>query len=134
VKKRIALGVLFAFLIALSFSFGDIAPAISISGVISSTYTYGGSSYTAHLAPDASISYGPGTMTIMFITNWTPPDGANEVLTVDTSGTNLTASSSYDGTKVRLTVQGYDTVSNYQQVLRSLYYGIRSVNPPSWAW
>jgi hypothetical protein len=103
-----------------SVSMAAVAPGITISGVIPSTTTYGGPAYTAHLAPSASISYSGGSLSVMYITNYTPLDGSAEQLVADTTGTRLTSSSSYDGSKVRLTIAGIDSVANYQRVLQSV--------------
>ncbi|WP_201743709.1 beta strand repeat-containing protein, partial [Roseiconus nitratireducens] len=54
-------------------------------------------------------------------------DGAAESLTVDTTGTSITASFS-SGV---LTLSGSDTIANYQQVLRTVRYDNASANPDS---
>lgn len=48
------------------------------------------------------------------------PDGNAESLSVDTTGTSISAD--YDSTTRTLTLTGQDTTANYQQVLRSLSY------------
>ena len=50
------------------------------------------------------------------VTLQSPPDGASEVLSADTSGTALTAS--YAGGV--LTITGSDSAANYQSVLRTV--------------
>ncbi|HSD99851.1 MAG TPA: DUF4347 domain-containing protein, partial [Burkholderiales bacterium] len=54
-------------------------------------------------------------------------DGAAESLSANTSGTSITASYN-PGTGV-LTLSGWDTVANYQQVLRTITYNNSSENP-----
>jgi hypothetical protein len=56
------------------------------------------------------------------------PDGAAESLSVNTTGTSITASSYNSGTGV-LTLTGSDTVAHYQQVLQTLKYD-NSAHPP----
>jgi hypothetical protein len=56
------------------------------------------------------------------------PDGAAESLSVDISGTSITASSYNSGTGV-LTLTGSDTKAHYQQVIRSLKYANTSNTP-----
>ncbi len=54
-------------------------------------------------------------------------DGALEVLAANTTGTSITAS--YDSGTGVLTLNGSDTVANYQQVLRTVTYDNTSDNP-----
>jgi hypothetical protein len=55
------------------------------------------------------------------------PDGANETLSVDTSGTSITATA-YNPTTGVLSLSGSDTVAAYQQVLRTVKYVNASQN------
>jgi hypothetical protein len=54
-------------------------------------------------------------------------DGADEVLSVQTAGTDITAS--YDSEEGVLSLTGSDTLANYQQVLRTLRYDNASQDP-----
>ena len=56
------------------------------------------------------------------------PDGTAELLSVDTSGTSITAE--YDFATRTLTLSGSDSAANYQQVLRTLAYNnqVGSIN------
>ena len=54
-------------------------------------------------------------------------NGASEVLAANTAGTSITAN--YDSGTGILTLQGADTVANYQQVLRTVTYNNTSQNP-----
>jgi hypothetical protein len=93
-----------------------------------STWTYGGD-YTAHFCPNGSISSPNGAyLSVLYVTNYSVLDGSNEYLDADVSGTQLTKS--YDPTKGRLTISGVDTVANYQQVLRTVYY-VDSLTTPT---
>ena len=56
------------------------------------------------------------------------PDGVTESLSVDTTGTSITAGS-YDSATGVLTLSGSDTVAHYQQVIRSLSYANSSDTP-----
>jgi hypothetical protein len=59
------------------------------------------------------------------------PDGANEVLTADTTGTGITAL--YDAPSRTLTLSGTDTVANYNTVLRTIRYNNSAGSPTSGA-
>jgi hypothetical protein len=126
--------VLFALLVlgAASVALAIPAPTITIdlAGNGSrnvSTWTYGGD-YTAHFCPNATIDSPNGSyLSVLFVSNYNVSDGANEYLDADVSGTTLTKS--YDPTKGRLTITGVDTVANYQQVLRTVYYVDSLPNP-----
>ena len=54
-------------------------------------------------------------------------DGSAEILTAETSGTNITAN--YDPETGILTLEGIDTVTNYQQVLRTVTYNNTAETP-----
>ena len=54
-------------------------------------------------------------------------DGADEVLSADTTGTGIFAS--YDSSTGLLTLSGVDTVDHYQQVLRTVTYNNTSQDP-----
>ncbi|VEP11329.1 hypothetical protein H1P_100033 [Hyella patelloides LEGE 07179] len=54
-------------------------------------------------------------------------DGDREILTADTSNTAIT--SNYDGATGILTLNGTDTIANYQQVLRTVSYNNTAENP-----
>jgi hypothetical protein len=54
-------------------------------------------------------------------------DGANEFLTVDVSGTNISAA--YDSSTGTLTLSGSDTPAHYQQVLQSINFDDLSPDP-----
>lgn len=71
--------------------------------------------------PDSS------NLTSATITLTNRPDGIAEVLSVDTTGTGITAN--YDPGTGILSLSGSDTVENYQQVLRSIAYNNTSANP-----
>ena len=58
-------------------------------------------------------------------------DGADEVLTVDTTGTAITAA--YDSATGILSLTGSDTLGNYELVLRTLTYDNLSLNPDATA-
>ena len=55
------------------------------------------------------------------------PDGINEILAADTTGTSITAN--YDDSTGQLMLSGVDSVGNYQQVLRSITYQNTSLTP-----
>ncbi len=59
------------------------------------------------------------------------PDGSNETLAVETTGTGITAS--YSTTTGVLTLTGNDTPAAYQQVLRTLTYHNTATTPQSGA-
>ncbi|MFY9477244.1 MAG: cadherin domain-containing protein [Aquabacterium sp.] len=59
------------------------------------------------------------------------PNGTSELLAATTTGTNITAS--YNSSTGVLTLSGTDTLSNYQQVLRSITYNNTSDNPSTTA-
>lgn len=48
------------------------------------------------------------------------PDGASEMLSTDTTGTSIVAS--YDALQGTLTLQGSDSIANYERVLRNVRY------------
>jgi len=56
------------------------------------------------------------------------PDGDDEILAVDTTGTNIVAAS-YNPATGELLLTGSDTFENYQAVLRTLTYDNASQNP-----
>lgn len=58
-------------------------------------------------------------------------DGTNELLSADTSGTNITAS--YNSSNGILTLSGVDTVANYEQVLGTVTYDNLSQKPTAFA-
>ena len=58
-------------------------------------------------------------------------DGADELLSADTTGTSISAS--YDSGTGVLTLSGSDSVANYQQVLRTVSYNNTSENPDTTA-
>ena len=58
-------------------------------------------------------------------------DGADEVLSADTTGTSISAS--YDSGTGILTLSGSDSVANYQQVLRTVSYDNTSETPTTTA-
>lgn len=66
-------------------------------------------------------------LTSATITLTNRPDGIAEVLAINTTGTNITAS--YDPGTGILSLTGSDTVENYQQVLRTITYNNTSANP-----
>jgi hypothetical protein len=77
---------------------------------------------------DATITAGNSTsMSGMKVTLNNRPNGASEVLSATTTGTNITAS--YNSATGELTLSGTDTLANYQQVLRSITYNNLSDNP-----
>ncbi|HWT01940.1 MAG TPA: Calx-beta domain-containing protein [Pyrinomonadaceae bacterium] len=59
------------------------------------------------------------------------PDGAAEVMAADTSGTNITAA--YNPATGELTLNGPDTVANFQKVLRTVTYANASPEPNTMA-
>jgi cyclophilin family peptidyl-prolyl cis-trans isomerase len=59
-------------------------------------------------------------LTSATITLRNPLDGTSEILTVDTTGTNI--SSTYDAARGELSLTGVDPLENYQRVLRTLRY------------
>ena len=84
------------------------------------TWTQGGGPVSV-ADSDASLSDSDSanltSLTVTISNHW---DGADEVLTADTTGTSITAS--YDSATGVLTLSGADTVASYQQVLRTITY------------
>ena len=81
------------------------------------------------LAPNAAVSDADDTnLASATVTLTNRPDGAAELLTVDTSGTSITADAYVPGTGVLL-LHGSDTLADYQQVLRTLAYRDTSDTP-----
>ena len=81
------------------------------------------------LAPNAAVSDADDTnLASATVTLTTRPDGAAELLSVDTSGTSITADAYVPGTGVLL-LHGSGTLADYQQVLRTLAYRDTSDTP-----
>jgi len=55
-------------------------------------------------------------------------DGPSEILSVDTTGTNIQAS--YDLATNTLSLQGLDSLQNYEMVLETLVYENQNSNNP----
>lgn len=111
----------------------NVAPGVDLNGAatgidFSNTFNEDGgpvaavdaSELTVEDTNDTNLESATATLT-------NPADGANEVLAVDTSGTNITAVYS-DATGI-LSLTGSDTLANYQQVLRTLTYDNTSQDP-----
>jgi hypothetical protein len=85
------------------------------------------------LAPNTVVSDADNTnLQSATVTLTNHPDGAAEVLSVDTTGTSITAVA-YDSTTGVLSLTGDDTVASYQQVLRTVAYANSSQNANSTA-
>ncbi|MGH8625020.1 MAG: DUF4347 domain-containing protein, partial [Gammaproteobacteria bacterium] len=67
------------------------------------------------------------TLSSLTVTLTNRPNGANESLSADTTGTSITASYN-SGTGV-LSLSGADTVANYQRVLRTITYANAALAP-----
>ncbi len=112
---------------------GAQAPSVDLNGPAAGVGFSG--TFTENGGPVAATS-GSLTITDLDSTNLESatiiltniPDGADEVLSVDTTGTSITASS-YNSATGELTLSGSDTLANYQLVLQSLTYNNTSENP-----
>jgi hypothetical protein len=91
----------------------------------SATFNEGGGA-VAIIDSDATLSDADSaSLTSLTVTITNLLDGASEVLAADTSGTSITASYAAGV----LTLSGSDTVSNYQQVLRTITYDNSASSP-----
>jgi hypothetical protein len=108
------------------------APAVDLNGPGAT----GIDSSASFLEGDAPLKIGTTDLTVtagaanlsggtLTITN--RPNGANELLAVDTTGTAITAA--FDPQTGVLTLTGSDTVANYETVLRTATYQNTSIKP-----
>jgi len=118
---------------ALSF-FHDQAPGLDLdvddsSGALSADFNTifapGGGPIAITDVDATVIDNDSATLDSITITITNLLDGANEILSADTTGTLITAS--YVGAV--LTLSGTDSVANYQQVLRTIAYDNTSLTP-----
>jgi hypothetical protein len=108
------------------------APVIDLNGndagnSFSTSFTEDGGA-VAIASPNLSLTDVDSTQVntaIVRITN--PFDGVAEVLAANTAGTNITAT--YAAGFGILELRGWDSLANYQQVLRSVTYNNTSQNP-----
>jgi VCBS repeat-containing protein len=87
-------------------------------GHFATTFVAGGAAVRVADTDAVLSSPGTGKLTSLTVTLTNPLDGADEVLTADTSGTLITAS--YAGHV--LTLSNLDTVANYKKVLGTVRY------------
>ncbi|WP_299491973.1 hypothetical protein [Acaryochloris sp. IP29b_bin.137] len=104
--------------------FGGIIPQIDLNGSIkgiNTTATFSGRSILLLSQNNLVLtSSGRNTLSQATISITNLKDGADESLAVQTSNTNITAT--YDSSAGILTLEGQDSLENYQQVLQSLTY------------
>lgn len=104
------------------------APILDLNGVstgidYSTTFNRGGSAIGIVDSTNLTITDNDSTnLSSATVTISNPLNGAAEVLAANTSGTNISANYTYDGTTGILTLSGSDTLANYQNVLRSVTY------------
>jgi len=112
---------------------GDQAPSVDLNGPdagvgFSAVFTENGGPVAA-TSPSLTITDLDSTnleSATIILTNI--QDGADELLSVDTTGTLITASS-FNSTTGELTLTGSDTLANYAAVLQSLTYDNASEDP-----
>ena len=108
-------------------------PSVDLNGSDSgldyaATFTEGGDAVAAVDADRLAITDADDTnIESATITLTNPSDGSSEVLAVDTTDTDITAS--YDDSTGVLTLSGSDTLASYQSVLRTLTYDNTSDDP-----
>ncbi len=108
------------------------APSVDLNGGDSgtgfaATYTEDGAA-VAIVGANATIGdVDSAILASATITITAPLNGSDELLAVVTTGTNITAN--YVAATGVLTLSGNDTLTNYQQVLRTLTYASTSQNP-----
>ena len=110
-------------------------PAIDLdannsSGATGSDFTtrFSGAGAVAVADSDATVSDPlSANLVSLTVTLTNRPDGANEVLAANTSGTSITAS--YSSATGILALTGSDTLANYQQVLRTVTYNNTAGSP-----
>lgn len=108
------------------------APVLDLNGGASGinyseTFIRGGGEVAIVERANLTVTDDGANLTSATVTITNLQDGANEVLTVDTSGTSITGS--YDTATGVLSLSGSDTVANYQQVLRTVKYNNTAVSP-----
>ncbi len=101
-----------------------VLPVVDLNGAASGfdvTFTSGGTPAT-FIAPAATIARNPAVnLTGMTVTLASPPDGVNESLAVDLTGTGL-STSGYDPVTGMLKITGSGTLATYQSALRKVNY------------
>jgi hypothetical protein len=86
-----------------------------------STWTYGGSTYSAHICPNAIVSYsGELTSATMTLTN--RPDGSSEYIAIQDFSLSGLSTSGYNPGTGQLTVSGSMDSTVCQALLRSIIY------------
>ncbi len=113
---------------------GHAAPTVKLNAPagtgnnFTTTFTAGGAA-VAITDPGASIT-APASTTLsqVTITLANPIDGTSEVLTANTTGTNITAVA-YNPASGQLILRGTDTVANYQKVLATVTYNDTATTP-----
>jgi len=91
------------------------------------TFSEGGGAVTIADVDAAFSDVDGSTLTSMTVTLTNRPNGGQESLAADTTGTSISAS--YNNGSGVLTLTGVDSVANYQQVLRTIEYDNTSSNP-----
>ena len=109
-----------------------IAPVLDLNGAASGidyseTFIRGGGEVSIVDSANLSVTDDGANLENATVTITNLQDGANELLTVDTSGTSI--SFNYNSGTGVLTLSGSDTVANYQQVLRTVKYNNTFVLP-----
>ena len=112
------------------------APTVDLNGAaagIDNTATFHEAGGAITLAPSAVVGdVDNSNLVSAKITLTSRPDGAAESLSVDTTGTSITAGT-YDSSTGVLSLSGSDTVAHYQQALQTVKYGDSASGPNSTA-
>ena len=77
----------------------------------------------------AQITDSDNTTLVSLSVSFSALDGPSEILSVDTTGTNIQAS--YDLATNTLSLQGFDSLQNYEMVLETLVYENQNSNNPT---
>ena len=110
--------------------FGNASPELDLNGSAAGIdYT---ATFTATPIPITESGFTLSDLNSTTVANTTVQitnllDGADEVLTANTSGTNITAD--YNANRGMLSLAGVDTVANYQQVLGTVTYTNTATTP-----
>ncbi|MDB9519100.1 Calx-beta domain-containing protein [Roseofilum reptotaenium CS-1145] len=108
------------------------APVVDLNGGASgidysATFTSGGGQVAIVDSTNLTVTDDGANLTNATVSITNLLDGADEVLSVDTSGTSI--SFSYNTATGVLNLSGSDTVANYQQVLRKIVYNNTAASP-----
>jgi hypothetical protein len=93
----------------------------------STTFTEDGGAVTIADVDATFIDVDSSTLTSMTVTLTNRPNGGQESLSADTTGTSMSAS--YNSGSGVLTLTGVDSIANYETVLRRIEYDNASNNP-----